>query len=60
VLADDRALVDYFLDEARVAMTPGSGFGAPGFARLSYTVSLSRLDVAFERLAAALARLERE
>ncbi len=33
---DDLALANYLLEEAKVALVPGSAFGAPGFMRLSY------------------------
>ena len=38
------------LDEAHVALTPGEAFDAPGFVRLSYATSLSRLTEGAERL----------
>jgi aspartate aminotransferase len=31
------------LGEARVALTPGEGFGAPGFVRISYATSMESL-----------------
>ena len=36
---DDLALASFLLDEAKVAVVPGSAFGAPGFVRLSYATS---------------------
>jgi aspartate aminotransferase len=38
------------LDEAKVALVPGSGFGAPHNARLSYATSLDELGRAVERI----------
>ncbi|WP_254862161.1 pyridoxal phosphate-dependent aminotransferase [Halovivax gelatinilyticus] len=38
------------LEEAHVATTPGSAFGAPGYARLSYAASEERLREGVERL----------
>ena len=32
------------LDEARVAITPGEAFDAPGFFRLSYATSMADLE----------------
>lgn len=38
------------LQEAHVAVVPGSGFGAPDFIRLSYATSLELLEEAAERI----------
>ncbi|MDH5159910.1 pyridoxal phosphate-dependent aminotransferase [Heyndrickxia oleronia] len=47
-------LVDQFaealLEEANVAVIPGSGFGAPDYIRLSYATSLELLEKAIERI----------
>ena len=56
-ITDDVALADYLLDEARVALVPGSGFFAPGFARLSYATSMERIEEGVKRIAAALGKL---
>jgi aspartate aminotransferase len=56
-IQDDLALSDYLLDEARVAVVPGSAFFAPGFIRLSYATSQSNIDQALVRITAALAKL---
>lgn len=48
--ADDLALA--WLEEARVAVVPGSGFGVPHFFRLSYATSLERIATGLERMAA--------
>jgi aspartate aminotransferase len=47
------------LDEARVALTAGEGFGAPGYLRLSYATSLERLKEGSDRLLAFAQRLGR-
>jgi aspartate aminotransferase len=57
-LEDDVALCDYLLDVGRVAVVPGSGFGAPGFVRLSYATSMDNIVRGLERIGEALARLE--
>lgn len=44
------ALADALLAEARVALTAGEGFDAPGFVRLSYATSLERLREGVTRL----------
>ncbi len=56
-IADDVALADYLLDEARVALVPGSGFFAPGFARLSYATSMERIEEGLRRIKTALRKL---
>lgn len=38
------------LEEAKVALVPGSGFGAPDNVRLSYATSLEALETAVERI----------
>jgi aspartate aminotransferase len=40
------------LDEARVAVTPGEAFDAPGFVRLSYATSMENLREGSGRLIA--------
>ena len=57
VMVDDIALSTYLLDQG-VALVPGSGFGMPGFLRLSYATSDERLRAASARLKTALAALE--
>jgi aspartate aminotransferase len=41
---------DLLLAEARVAVTPGEGFDAPGYVRLSYATSMDRLREGVARL----------
>ncbi|MFB6124967.1 MAG: pyridoxal phosphate-dependent aminotransferase [Halanaeroarchaeum sp.] len=50
---DDQAWCTEALEEAHVATVPGSAFGAPGYARLSYAASKDRLREAVDRLADA-------
>ena len=49
---DDQAWCERALETAHVATVPGSAFGAPGHARLSYAASADRLREGVERLAA--------
>jgi aspartate aminotransferase len=56
-IEDDLALSDYLLDDARVAVVPGSAFFAPGFVRLSYATSEANIETALARIASALGRL---
>ena len=57
VVGDDAALCAYLLEEARVAVVPGSAFWAPGFMRLSYATSTENIQRALARIAGALDRL---
>ena len=56
-LADDVALCDWLVEHGKVAVVPGSGFGAPGFVRLSYACSMQNIETGLDRLAKALAEL---
>lgn len=52
---DDVELSRYLLEEASVAVIPGSGFFAPGYLRLSYAASVPLIVEGVRRLAAGLA-----
>jgi len=47
---DDVELAEYLLNEANIALVPGSAFGAPGYVRLSFATSITLIDKALERL----------
>jgi aspartate aminotransferase len=49
-------LADLLLDEGKVAVVPGEGFGMPGFFRLSYALSDDDLAEGIGRIADVLAR----
>ncbi len=49
-LADDTALSELLLNEAEVALVPGSAFGAPGYIRLSFATDLDTLKEAIGRI----------
>ena len=53
---NDVALAEYLLAEAGVALVPGSAFGAPGYARLSFATSMAMLKEAMNRLESVLKR----
>ena len=46
--SDDFA--DLFLEKARVALVPGSGFGAENFVRWSYATSMENIKEGLSRL----------
>jgi aspartate aminotransferase len=51
VADDDQAWCEGAIEDAHVATVPGSAFGTPGYARLSYAASEARLREGIERLA---------
>jgi aspartate aminotransferase len=51
--ANDTDWCERAIEDAHVAMVPGSAFGAPGYARLSYAAGTERLREGVERLAEA-------
>jgi len=51
---DDGEFTEVLLNEAGVAVVPGSGFGAPGHVRLSFACSLATLEEALDRIARVL------
>jgi aspartate/methionine/tyrosine aminotransferase len=52
-------LADYLLDEAGVAVLPGTAFGrnGEGYLRLSYANSMDNIERALARIAAALSKI---
>ena len=57
VLDDDVQLCDWLVEVGKVAVVPGSGFGAPGYVRLSYATSMANIQDGVGRLSRALQRL---
>jgi len=53
---NDIQLAEYLLQEAGVAVVPGSAFGAPGCLRLSFATSMENLVNALSRIRQALQR----
>ncbi|MFL6244542.1 MAG: pyridoxal phosphate-dependent aminotransferase [Thermoanaerobaculia bacterium] len=56
-ISDSQSFADFLLDEARVAVVPGGGFGAESFVRISYATSMERIQEGIRRMDAALRRL---
>ena len=52
--SDDIAFTERLLKEAKVALVPGSAFGAPGHMRLSYATSMEMLESAVSRMSELL------
>ncbi len=55
-MKDDNAFAEMLINDAGVAVVPGSGFGAPGHFRASFACSMATLEKAIERMAKVLAR----
>ncbi|MDA8224404.1 MAG: pyridoxal phosphate-dependent aminotransferase [Betaproteobacteria bacterium] len=53
--ATDIAFSEFLLEQAGVAVVPGSAFGSEGYVRLSFATSMSQLESAIQRLQTALA-----
>ncbi len=51
---NDLELAEYLINEANVALVPGSAFGAPGYMRLSFATDMKTLEKAMQRLKKAL------
>ena len=51
---DDIELAEFLLDEAGVALVPGSAFGAPGYVRISFATGMDTLKDALTRITTAL------
>jgi aspartate aminotransferase len=54
---DSQTLADYLLEEARVAVIPGSAFGSDDHIRISYATSMERLQEGVHRIESALRNL---
>jgi aspartate aminotransferase len=50
----DIEFADYLLDNAKIAVVPGSAFGADGHIRLSYATSIENIKEGIDRLETAL------
>jgi aspartate aminotransferase len=48
--SDTLKLSDRLLDEARVAVVPGEGFGSPGYIRLSFATSMKNIKEGLDRI----------
>jgi len=55
---NDIELSTYLLEEAKVAVVPGSAFGKEGYIRLSYATSMENIQKGVERIKEALEKLK--
>jgi len=58
IAKDTAELAKLLLDQARVALVAGEGFGAPGYLRLSYATSIERIDEGLRRLERFFTRVQ--
>jgi len=54
---DSQTFTNYLLDEAEVAVIPGSAFGSDDHVRISYATSMERLQEGVRRIESALKKL---
>ena len=52
VVGSDMRLAEILIDDYRVAVVPGTPFGAPGFMRLSFATSMEQLERGLDRIEA--------
>lgn len=53
-ISSDVELAEYLLNDAGVALVPGSAFGSPGYMRLSFATSMDNLEKAISRIKSAI------
>ena len=54
---DSQSFANYLLDEARVAVVPGSAFGDDNYVRISYATSMERIREGVARISEAVRKL---
>jgi aspartate aminotransferase len=57
-IGTDEKFVAHLLDEHKVAVVPGSAFGAPGYLRLSFAIALDQIDKGVDRIAEMVKSLQ--
>jgi aspartate aminotransferase len=58
LVVDDLAMCQYLIEDAKIAVVPGSAFFAPGYVRLSYATAQASIEKGLARMATALAALK--
>ncbi len=56
-IKNDIEFAEYLLNEAEIAVIPGSAFGSEGYIRLSYATSMENIKESMRRMKEALAKL---
>ena len=54
IVNTDMEFADYLLEQAKIAVVPGSAFGAKGYIRLSYATSMKNIIEGIDRLERSL------
>ncbi len=57
LIKDSSDMALYLLEEAAVALVPGSAFGAEGYIRMSYATSMEKISEGLNRIKTALQKL---
>lgn len=57
IVKTDLEFSDYLLNEANIAVVPGSAFGAPGYIRISFATTTENLEEAMRRMEWAIKKL---
>lgn len=57
MIENDLDLAEYILEEAHVAVVPGTAFLAPGHLRFTYAAAMEELKIAMDRIEEALKKL---
>ncbi|MDR3124812.1 MAG: pyridoxal phosphate-dependent aminotransferase [Endomicrobium sp.] len=57
IISSDIEFTDYLLDQAKIAVVPGSAFGAKEHIRISYATSIENIKKGIDRLETALKNL---
>jgi aspartate aminotransferase len=58
-IVDGDSFAGFLLDEAKVSTVGGNDFGAPEHIRMSYATSTEKINGAFDRIAAAVKKLQK-
>jgi aspartate aminotransferase len=58
LVMDDLTMCQYLIEDAKIAVVPGSAFFAPGYVRLSYATAQASIEKGLARMATALAALK--
>ena len=56
-IEDSQSFANFLLDEARVAVVPGTAFGLDSYIRISYATSMARIQEGVARMEKAVAKL---
>lgn len=56
-IADSDMFAALLLEQAQVAVVPGTGFGAPAYVRLSYALAMEQIEKGLERLSRFIGEL---